>query len=144
MSFYRPNVRRWPAAVASATMALTVGVALGFTWGHSTAPDLVELAAKSKRELRGVEARLQVLKTEYPQAVQGSAVEYEGTVDRVAAVQSELKGMAPELQALNGVEYRQITLTVAQIAQQIRAKANSATVAKLVDTASSLIRKFTE
>jgi hypothetical protein len=137
MSLYRQSRGARPLLIAVvAGLALLAGVALGFGLGRGTAPEpsAQDVAAQLRDELRPIAGGLQLLPTEYPQALAGGG-ESAAVEGGLARIRSALAAAAPDLRALDPDGERALATRFAELEQAIEARAPSAHVSRLAGAA---------
>ncbi|MFL5817545.1 MAG: hypothetical protein ACJ76L_08085 [Conexibacter sp.] len=141
MSLYRqPGATRPLLIAAIAAVALLAGGAIGFALGRGSAPDpsAQDVVAQLRDELRPLAGGLELLPTEYPQALAGGgeSTAVEGDLTRIDAA---LAAATPDLRALDPEGARMLAKRVASLRQAIEARAASAEVARLAASAQSAL-----
>jgi hypothetical protein len=144
MSLYRQPSRTRPLLIAAiAAVALLAGVAIGFGLGRSTAPDpsAQDVVAELHDRLRPLAAGLQLLPTEYPQAVEGGGESAAVTVD-LARIRDALTATAPDLRALDPDGARTLADRVAALEQAIDERAPTGEVTRLAAAAQAALAQL--
>jgi multidrug resistance efflux pump len=139
MSFYPEQRPRWPAAVAAGLAGLLIGGVAGGLIGRETAPTLEEEVADIRRDARAVATRLEVVNTEYPQAVSAGRVvgrtEYDGVRARVENAQNALESLRERLRRVDPAGYEEAARAIARLRRDVDARADVETVASDVGRA---------
>jgi hypothetical protein len=142
MSLYRQ-----PGRVATRTLALAAAGALvigligGFALGRLTAakPTLAEKIAQTRSALRPAEQGIDLVATEYAQAVRGGRVvaptEYGAAEADVKRVRDTLAAARADLQALNPARAAAFAAAVAALEEGVRTKLGAAEVQRRSDAA---------
>jgi hypothetical protein len=141
MSLYRqPRAARPLVLVAIAAVALIAGLAIGFGIGRGTSPDpsAQDVVADLREQLRPLAAGLQLLPTEYPQALRGGGESAAVTGD-LSRIRAALADTAADLRALDPAGQRALAERVAALEQAIDARAASAQVTRLAAAARSAL-----
>ena len=134
MSLYRQPGRARPLLiVAVALVALLVGGGIGFALGRSTSPDpsAQDVVAQLRGQLRPLGAGLELLPTEYPQALQASGDEGAAVDGDLARIRGALAAASADLHVLDPVGARALGARVLAVEAAVRAKAPAADVARL-------------
>jgi len=137
MSLYRQPRAARPLLIAGiAAAALLVGGAIGFALGRGSAPEpsAQDVVAQLRDELRPLAAGLELLPTEYPQALAGGGESAAVTGD-LARIRSALADATPDLRALDPDGARTLADHVAALEQAIDARAPAARVEQLAAAA---------
>jgi hypothetical protein len=137
MSLYRQPRGARPLLIAGiAAVALIVGGAIGFALGRGSAPDpsARDVVAQLRGELRPLAAGLELLPTEYPQALQGGGESAAVTGD-LGRIRSALAASAADLRTLDPAGARALADRVAALQQAIAARAPAAQVERLAAAA---------
>ena len=142
MSLYRQPGRSRPLLIAAvALVALAAGVGIGFAIGRSTSPDpsAQDVVAQLRARLRPLSAGLELLPTEYPQALHASGDEAAAVSGDLARIRGALAAAAGDLRALDPAGARVLSARVASLAAAVRAQAPPADVARLAAQAQSAL-----
>jgi hypothetical protein len=137
MSLYRqPRAARPLLLAGIAVVALLVGGAVGFALGRGSAPEpgARDVVAQLRDELRPLAAGLELLPTEYPQALSGGGESAAVTGD-LGRIRSALAGAGPDLRTLDPAGARALADRVAALEQAIQARAPAAQVQQLAAAA---------
>jgi hypothetical protein len=137
MSLYRQPRGARPLLLAGiAVAALLIGGAIGFALGRGSAsePSAQDVVAQLRDELRPLAAGLELLPTEYPQALQGGGESAAVTGD-LGRIRSALSAAAPDLQTLDPAGERALAARVAALEQAIDARVPAAQVKQLAAAA---------
>ena len=133
MSFYPERRRRWPAVLAAGLAGLLIGGLTGGLVGRETAPTLEEQVADVRRDARAVGTRLEVVNTEYPQAVSAGRVvgrtEYDGVRARVENAQNALENLRGRLRRVDPAGYDEAAGAIARLRGNLDGRADAETVA---------------
>jgi hypothetical protein len=141
MSLYRQPRARRPLLIAGiATVALLVGGAIGFALGRGSAPEpsAQDVVAQLREDLRPLAAGLELLPTEYPQALAGGGESAAVTGD-LSRIRSALADAAPDLRRLDPAGARALSDRVAALEQAIAARAPAAQVERLAAAAQNAL-----
>jgi hypothetical protein len=142
MSLYRQ-----PGRVATRTLALTaagaivIGLIAGFALGRLTAakPTLADKIAETRSALRPAEQGIDLVATEYSQAVRGGKVvaptEYGAAEADVKRVRDTLAAARADLQALDPARATAFADAVAALDAGVRTKLDAAEVQRRSDDA---------
>ncbi|HEX7290852.1 MAG TPA: hypothetical protein VF250_06945 [Conexibacter sp.] len=133
MSLYRQPRASRPLLIAGiAVVALLVGGAIGFALGRGSAPEpsAQDVVAQLSDDLRPLAAGLELLPTEYPQALAGGAESAAVTGD-LAHIRAALTAAGPDLRALDPAGARALAERVAALERAIDARAPAAQVERL-------------
>ena len=148
MSLYRQPGRFATRTISIAVgAALVVGVVLGFVLGRSTAPDptLADKVAGLRSALAPAREGVELLATEYPQAVRSGRVvaktEYAAAKSDVQRARDAVDAHAADLRALGKAAALQRAL--ADLAAAVDQRADAARVRQLSDTANAALRSVT-
>jgi len=141
MSLYRqPRAARPLLLAGIAVVALLVGGAIGFALGRGSAPEpsAQDLVAQLRDELRPLAAGLELLPTEYPQALAGGgeSAAVEGDLDRI---RSALADATPDLRMLDPGAARTLANRVAALEQAVAARAVATRVEQLAAAAQAAL-----
>ncbi|MGN6189673.1 MAG: hypothetical protein ACTHOE_12310 [Conexibacter sp.] len=137
MSLYRqPRAARPLLLAGIAVVALLVGGGIGFALGRGSAPEpsAQDVVAKLRDELRPLGAGLELLPTEYPQALAGKdgAAAVTGDLGRI---RSALAASAADLRTLDPAGARALAARVAALTAAIAARVPPAQVQRLAAAA---------
>ena len=137
MSLYRqPRAARPLLLAGIAVAALLIGGAIGFALGRGSAPEpsAQDVVSQLHDELRPLAGGLELLPTEYPQALAGrdGAAAVTGDLGRI---RSALAAAAPDLRALDPAGARALAERVTALEQAIAARAPAAQVQRLAAAA---------
>lgn len=141
MSLYRqPRASRPLLLAAIAAVALIVGGAIGFALGRSSAPEpsAQDVVAQLRDELRPLAGGLELLPTEYPQALAGGGESAAVTGD-LGRIRAALAATAPDLRALDPAGARALADRVDALEQAIHARAPAAQVEQLAGAAQAAL-----
>ncbi|HKG03960.1 MAG TPA: hypothetical protein VKB03_12330 [Conexibacter sp.] len=141
MSLYRqPGAARPLLLAAIAAVALLAGGAIGFALGRGSAPEpsAQDVVAQVRDELRPLAGGLELLPTEYPQALSGGGESAAVTGD-IGRIDEALTAARPDLQTLDPKGLHALTERVALLRQAIEARAASAEVSRLAASAQSAL-----
>jgi hypothetical protein len=141
MSLYRqPGATRPLLIAAIAAVALLAGGAIGFALGRGSAPDpsAQDVVAQLRDDLRPLAGGLDLLPTEYPQALAGGG-ESAAVEGDLARIDMALAAAAPDLRALDPAGQRELAQRVASLREAIQARAASAQIARLAASAQSAL-----
>jgi hypothetical protein len=141
MSLYRqPGATRPLLIAAIAAVALLAGGAIGFALGRGSAPEpsAQDVVAQLRDELRPLAGGLELLPTEYPQALSGGGESAAVTGD-VARIDEALAAAGPDLEALDPKGLHALAERVVLLRQAIEARAASGEVARLAASAQSAL-----
>jgi hypothetical protein len=141
MSLYRqPRAARPLLLGAIAVVALLVGGGIGFALGRGSAPEpsAQDVVAQLREELRPLAAGLELLPTEYPQALQGGS-ESAAVSGDLGRIRSALAASAADLRALDPTGARALAERVAALEQAIGARAAAAQVKQLAAEAQAAL-----
>lgn len=148
MSLYRQPGRFGPRTVALAVAGgLVVGLVLGLVLGRATAPDptLAQKVADLRASLQEARQGVELVATEYPQAVRGGRVvaqtEYSAAQADVKRAQHAVAAHAADLRALGKGDTEAKAL--AALAAAVAAKADPTQVRRLGDAANAALRSAT-
>jgi hypothetical protein len=133
MSLYRqPRAARPLLIAAIAVAALLVGGAIGFALGRSSAPEpsAQDVVAELREQLRPLAAGLELLPTEYPQALAGGA-ESAAVEGDLAHIRAALTAAGPALRTLDADGASALAERVAALEQAVEARAPAAQVERL-------------
>ena len=141
MSLYRqPGATRPLLIAAIAAVALIVGGGIGFALGRGSAPEpsAQDLVAQLRDELRPLAGGLELLPTEYPQALAGGgeSAAVTGDLGRIGAA---LAAAGPDLRVLDPEGRRALAARVASLRRAVAARAAAAEVARLAASAQSAL-----
>ncbi|MBS1870192.1 MAG: hypothetical protein JSS99_11060 [Actinobacteria bacterium] len=137
MSLYRqPRATRPLLLAAIALVALLVGGAIGFALGRGSAPEpsAGDVVAQLRGELRPLAAGLELLPTEYPQALAGGGESAAVTGD-LGRIRDALAAAQADLRTLDPAGLRDLTNRVAALEAAIRVRAAAAQVQRLAAAA---------
>jgi len=137
MSLYRqPRAARPLLLAGIAVIALLIGGAIGFALGRSSAPEpsAQDVVAHLRDQLRPLAAGLELLPTEYPQALSGGGESAAVTGD-LGRIRSALAAAAPDLRTLDPAGARALADRVAALEQAIAARVPAAQVQRLAAAA---------
>jgi hypothetical protein len=141
MSLYRqPGARRPLLIAAVAALALLAGGAIGFALGRGSAPDpsAQDVVAHLRDGLRPLAAGLELLPTEYPQALAGGG-ESAAVDGDLARIRTALADTAPDLRALDPAGAKALAARVAALRQAVAARAPAAQVRQLAADAQATL-----
>jgi len=141
MSLYRqPRATRPLLLAAIALVALLVGGGIGFALGRGSAPEpsAGDVVAQLRGELRPLSAGLELLPTEYPQALAGGGESAAVTGD-LGRIRAALAAAAPDLRTLDPTGARALAARVAALRQAISARAPAARIAQLAAAAQAAL-----
>jgi hypothetical protein len=148
MSLYRQPGRFATRTIAMAAgAALVAGLVLGFALGRSTAPDptLAEKVAGLRTALAPARQGVELVATEYPQAVRGGQVvaktEYAAAKADVQRARDAVDAHAADLRAIGRAAALQRAL--AELAAAVDRRADAAEVRRLGDAANAALRSAT-
>jgi len=132
MSLYRqPRTSRPLLLSAIAVVALLVGGAIGFALGRGSAPapSAQDVVSHLRDQMRPLGAGLELLPTEYPQALAGKdgAAAVSGDLGRIG---SALAAATPDLRTLDPAGARALATRVAALRSAIAARAPPAEVSR--------------
>ena len=142
MSLYRQPGRVRPLTIAAvALVALLIGGGIGFALGRSTSPDpsAEDVVAQLRGQLRPLGAGLELLPTEYPQALRSSGDEQAAVAGDLARIRRALAAASADLRVLDPVGARALDARVTAVAAAVRAKAPAADVARLAARAQAAL-----
>jgi hypothetical protein len=145
VSLYRQPGRTRPLLIAAvALVALLVGGGIGFGIGRSSSPDpsAQDLVAQLRGRLRPLGAGLELLPTEYPQALRKSgdeAAAVSGDVDRIRAA---LGAASDDLRVLDPAGAQALETRVASLTTAVRAQAPPAQITRLAAQAQSALAQL--
>lgn len=137
MSLYRQPRAARPLLIAGITVAaLLVGGAIGFALGRGSAPEpsAQDVVSQLRDELRPLAAGLELLPTEYPQALQGGGESAAVTGD-LERIRSALAAATPGLRTLDPEGARTLAERVAALEQAIDARFPAAQIQRLAAAA---------
>jgi hypothetical protein len=137
MSLYRqPRASRPLLLAAIAVVALLAGGAIGFALGRGSAPDpsAQDVVAGLREQLRPLAGGLELLPTEYPQALAGGDESAAVTGD-LARIRTALAAASPDLRTLDPAGERTLTARVAALRQAIEARVPAARLEQLATAA---------
>lgn len=137
MSLYRqPRAARPLLLAGIAIVALLIGAAIGFALGRSSAPEpsAQDVVSQLRDELRPLAAGLELLPTEYPQALSGGGESAAVTGD-LGRIRSALAAATPGLRALDPAGARALAERVTALKQAIAARAPAVQVKQLAAAA---------
>jgi len=137
MSLYRQPRAARPLLIAGiAAVALLVGGALGFALGRNSAPEpsAQDVVAQLRDELRPLAAGLELLPTEYPQALAGGGESAAVTGD-LGRIRGALTATRADLATLDPAGARTLADRVAALEQAIDARVPAAQVKQLAAAA---------
>jgi hypothetical protein len=146
VSLYRETSRaagRTLALVAAA--AVVVGLLVGFALGRSSAPEpsLADRLDDVRAELKPARQGLELVGTEYPQAVRGGRVvaptEYKAAQADVERVRSAVDGARDDLRALGATRAAAVDRAVAAVAAAVDRRADPAEVRRLARVADAAV-----
>jgi hypothetical protein len=141
MSLYRQPRAARPLVIAGiAVVALLVGGAIGFALGHGSAPEpsAQDVVGQLRDELRPLAAGLELLPTEYPQALRGGAESAAVTGD-LGRIRGALSAMRADLHTLDPDGEQALAARVAALEEAIRARAAAAQVTRLAADAQAAL-----
>jgi len=144
MSLYRqPRATRPLLIVVAAAVALLVGGAIGFALGRGSAPDpsAQDVVAQLRDELWPLGAGLELLPTEYPQALAGGG-ESAAVAGDLARIRAALRTAGPDLRRLDPAGARTLAARVATLEQAIAARAASERVRQLAAAARTALAEL--
>jgi hypothetical protein len=144
MSLYRQPSRTRPLLMAAiAVVVLLAGVAIGFGLGRSTAPDpsARDVVAELHERLQPLAGGLQLLPTEYPQAVEGGG-ESAAVTGAFARIRAALTDTAPDLRALDPDGARTLVDRVAALERAIDEQAPAGEVTRLAAAAQATLAQL--
>lgn len=148
MSLYRQPGRFGTRTIAiAAGAALVAGLVLGFALGRSTAPDptLAEKVAGLRTALAPAREGVELVATEYPQAVRGGQVvaktEYAAAKADVQRARAAVDAQVADLRAVGKAATLQHALT--DLATAVDQRAEPARVRQLGDAANAALRDAT-
>jgi hypothetical protein len=137
MSLYRQPRASRPLVIAGiAVVALLAGGAIGFALGRGSAPEpsAQDVVAQLRDELRPLAAGLELLPTEYPQALKGGGESAAVTGD-LGRIDAALSATQSDLRTLDPAGEQALSERVAALAAAIRARAAAAQVTRLAAAA---------
>jgi hypothetical protein len=138
MSLYRQPGRVRPLLIAAvAVVALLIGGGVGYAVGHGSQakPSAADAVAQLRETLRPLSAGLELLPTEYPQALRDSGDESAAVTGDIQRIGSALSAATPDLQALDPVGARVLATRVATLREAVEAKAPAAQIERLATSA---------
>lgn len=141
MSLYRQPRASRPLVIAGiAVVALLVGGAIGFALGRSSAPEPTaqDVVAQLRDELRPLSAGLELLPTEYPQALAGGGESAAVTGD-LGRIHGALNAAQADLRTLDPAGLRTLTDRVAALDAAISARVAAAQVTRLAADAQAAL-----
>ncbi|MEP6953467.1 MAG: hypothetical protein ABI950_05315 [Solirubrobacteraceae bacterium] len=149
MSLYRQPGRYATRTIAlAAGAALVVGLVLGLILGRSTAPDptLAEKVAGLRTALAPARQGVELVATEYPQAVRGGRVvaktEYAAAKADVQRARAAVDAHAADLRAVGKATALQRAL--AELAAAVDRRADAVQVRRLGDAANAALGEATK
>ena len=141
MSLYRQPGSTRPLLIAAiAAVALLAGGAIGYALGRGSAPDpsSQDVVAQLRDELRPLAGGLELLPTEYPQALAGGGESAAVTGD-LGRIDDALAAAGPDLEALDPKCLHALARRVVLLRQAIAGRAAAAEVARLATSAQSAL-----
>jgi len=141
VSLYRqPRAARPLLLAVVAAVALLVGGAVGFALGRGSAPEpsAQDVVAGLREQLRPLAGGLELLPTEYPQALAGGG-ESAAVVGDLARIRSALAAARPDLRALDPHGERALSARVAALGGAVEKRAPAARVAGLAAAAQAAL-----
>ncbi len=148
MSLYRQPGRFSARTIALASAgALVVGLVLGLVTGRATAPDptLAEKVSDLRAALQEARQGVELVATEYPQAVRGGRVvartEYAAARADVGRAQAAAAKHAADLRALGQGD--RVARALDALAAAVARREDAARVRRLGDAASAALRSAT-
>lgn len=147
MSLYRQPGRPAARALAAAGIAaLLVGGGAGYAIGHAGGgdnPTLRDAVAQLRSDLEPVRAAMELVPTEYVQAVKGGRVsaptEYAATKADVARARAAVRAHAPDLAVVYPLAARTLDRLLAQLARAVDRRADRQEVDRLAGAVRSTL-----
>ncbi|HYV14809.1 MAG TPA: hypothetical protein VE972_02170 [Conexibacter sp.] len=142
MSLYRQPGRARPLLIAAvALVALLVGGAIGFGIGRSSSPDpsAQDVVAQLRTRLRPLSAGLELLPTEYPQALRSSGDEAAAVSGDLGRIRGALTAASADLRVLDPIGAQALGTRVAALATAVHAQAPPAQVTRLAAQAQTAL-----
>jgi hypothetical protein len=142
MSLYRQPGRVRPLTIAAvAAVALLVGVGIGYALGHSNRakPSAQDAVAQLRATLRPLAAGLELIPTEYPKLLHGTAADQAAVRDDVQRMHAALASAAPDLRVLDPAGAAALVARVAALEAAVRARVPPAQVTQSAAAAQSAL-----
>lgn len=147
MSVYRqPNRFTRRTVVIAAVAALVGGLAVGYVVGHASAPNpsLQDNLSSLRSDLKPAEEGLELVRTEYGQAVKGGRVaqptEYQAAKSDVQRAEDAVNGTRSDLQTLNPRGAATFERAVKDLSAAVDSKQPAARIGALSRQASAALR----
>lgn len=145
MQLYRqPGRTRGSTLLLAVAIACAVGVAIGFGIGRATIGDqsVREALAPLRSQLQTVANGLELLPTEYPQALRGTGAEDAAVTGDLRRIDDALRAARPDLTALDPIGARMLERRIAALHAAIDAKAPPDRVAAMARRAADTLTQL--
>lgn len=140
MSLYRqPGRTRATTLAAVAAVALLVGGGIGFALARATEsdPTVSEALAPIRDDLKTVSNGLELIPTEYPQALRGTGDEIAGVTSGLERIRAAFASARGDLVQLDPAGVKRVEADLAALEAAMRAKEKADAVSQLAERAST-------
>lgn len=145
MQLYRqPGRTRARTLLLAAAIACAVGLGIGYGVGRSTAgdPSVREALAPLRANLQTIANGLELVPTEYPQALRGTGDEAAAVTGDLSRIDTALRAARPDLTALDPAGARTLERRITALHAAIDAKAPPSRVATLSTQAADALAQL--